>query len=315
MDADSQSVKYSVVIPVYNSAPLVGQTIDQVVDFFERQGWAYELILVNDGSRDESWSVLREKSAEHPQIAAISLLRNYGQHTAIYCGFERSTGDWVITLDDDLQNPPDQIVHLVEKAAEGHDVVYGRPRSKKHAWYRRLGSSLIALVNRRVFHCPPDIVPTNYRLIRRDVLDRIVNYNTPYPYITGLTIMFAANPANTWVEHRERPVGRSQYTFLRIVSLVMRLLFNYSAWPLHFVTTIGALMAVLSFVVGLYFLVRRLLGDIRVPGWTTIIVMLSLFNGISLLVLSMLGEYVVRLIQQTSSRQIYHVKEAIDPRE
>jgi glycosyltransferase involved in cell wall biosynthesis len=315
MNADSQSEKYSVVIPVYNSAPLVGQTIDQVVDFFEGQGWAYELILVNDGSRDASWPVLREKSAEHPQIAAFNLLHNYGQHTAIYCGFERCTGDWVITLDDDLQNPPDQIVHLVEKAAEGHDVVYGRPRSKKHAWYRRLGSSLIALVNRRVFHCPPDIVPTNYRLIRRDVLDRIVNYNTPYPYITGLTIMFAASPANTWVEHRERPVGRSQYTLIRIVSLVMRLLFNYSAWPLRFITTIGASMAVASFVVGLYFLVRRLLGDIRVPGWTTIIVMLSFFNGISLLVLSMLGEYVVRLIQQTSSRQIYHVREAIDPRE
>jgi glycosyltransferase involved in cell wall biosynthesis len=315
MDTDSPSVKYSVVIPVYNSAQLVGQTIDQVIGFFEGQGWAYELILVNDGSRDESWRILQEKAREYSQIVVINLLHNYGQHTAIYCGFERCTGDWAITLDDDLQNPPDQIVHLVEKAAEGHDVIYGRPRSKRHAWYRRLGSSLIGLVNRRVFHCPPDIVPTNYRLIRRDVLDRIVNYNTPYPYITGLTIMFAANPANTWVEHRERPIGGSQYTLIRIASLVMRLLFNYSAWPLRFVTTIGSVMAVLSLVAGLYFVIRRLLGDIRVPGWTTIIVLLSLFNGISLLVLSMLGEYVVRLIQQTSSRQIYHVKEAIDPRE
>jgi glycosyltransferase involved in cell wall biosynthesis len=303
--------KYSVVIPVYNSEPIVGETLRRVAAFFEGQGWPYEIIPVNDGSRDDSWEVVKKAAAENPNVVAINLLRNYGQHTAVYCGLEQSSGDWVITLDDDLQNPPEEIVHLVAKAAEGHDVVYGRFKSKKHSSVRRLGSRMIWMVNTHIFNCPPDITPTNYRLMRRDVVDRIVGYRTSQPYITGLSIMFAANPDNALVEHHEREVGRSQYTLIRITTLVMRILFNYSAWPLRTVNAIGMTVAGFSFLLGLYFLIRRLLGDIQVSGWTSLIVLLSFFNGISLLILGMLGEYVVRLLNEGSSSQIYHIREKI----
>ena len=303
--------QYSVVIPVFNSEAIVDKTIDRILAFFEEHGWRYEIILVNDGSQDGSWNIISSRAQQHQNIMAINLLRNYGQHTAIYCGLKESMGDYVITLDDDLQNPPEEIIHLIDKAQDGHDVVYGRFRQKKHAWYRRIGSSLISLINRQIFYQPKDIVSTNFRLIRRDVVNRVCGYTTRYPYITGLVIMFAANPANVVVDHAERLVGKSQYTPIRLIRLVMRILFNYSAWPLRMISGIGLFVAAISFILGTYYLIQGLLGAISVPGWTTVVVLLSFFNGISLLMLGMLGEYLIRLINETSGTTSYQILEVV----
>ena len=311
-----KSYNYSVVIPVYNSAAIVGKTIDRTAAFFEERGWDYELILVNDGSRDQSWPVLREKACANEHVTAINLLHNYGQHTAVLCGLRQSTGDYVITLDDDLQNPPEEIIHLVEKANEGHDLVFGRFRQKKHRLYRRQGSLLINLINKQIFHTPDDIVPSNFRLIERDVVNRICSYRTSYPYITGLLVsglalMFSANPANVWVEHQKRPVGKSNYNFFKIVELVMRILFNYSTYPLRVVSILGLVVSGISFLLGLYYLGKALFVGTRVPGWATTVVLLAFFNGMSLLVLSMLGEYTMRLLNQVSYTECYEIKEII----
>ncbi|MFB0536471.1 MAG: glycosyltransferase family 2 protein [Anaerolineae bacterium] len=313
MNQQEKLIKYSVVIPVYNSASTVGETIDRTVAFFEGHSWNHELILVNDGSRDQSWDVLREKALANPHIVAINLLRNYGQHTALLCGFQESTGDYVITMDDDLQNPPEEIVHLINKAGEGHDVVFGRFRKKKHPWYRRLGSLLIRATNRQIFHQPKGLVLTNFRIIRRDVVDRMCSYRTHYPYIQGLALMFSINPSNVWVEHQSRRVGKSNYNLLKIAELVMRILFNYSSYPLRLVSMVGIVISTLSLLLGLYYLWKAIFIGVRVPGWTTVVVLISFFNGIVILILSMLGEYTVRLLNQTSSTESYHVKEIIGP--
>lgn len=313
MNQQEKLTKYSVVIPVYNSAATVGETIDRTVAFFEGHGYDYELVLVNDGSRDRSWDVLREKALENPHIVAINLLRNYGQHTALFCGFQESTGDYLITIDDDLQNPPEEIIHLINKAHEGHDVVFGRYRKKRHGLYRRLGSLLIRAINRRIFHQPKGLVLTNFRIIRRDVVDRICSYRTHYPYIQGLALMFSINPSNVWVEHQGRLVGMSNYNLFKIIELVMRILFNYSAYPLRLVSMVGIVISALSLLRGLYYLGKAIFIGVSVPGWTTVVVLLSFFNGITIFILSMLGEYTVRLLNQTSSTESYVVKEVIGP--
>jgi glycosyltransferase involved in cell wall biosynthesis len=305
----SSSLKYSIVIPVYNSARIVEQVIDQTMDLFEKQGWDYEIILVNDGSRDQSWEVISKKAKVCPPVTAVNLMRNYGQHTAVYCGFRFSSGDYVITIDDDLQNPPEEIIHLIDKLKDGHDLVFGRFRQKKHSGVRNIGSHIIRLINNRVFRCPPDIIPTNFRLIRRDVIDRILQYHTSYPYITGLVIMFSNNPANVWVEHRERLEGRSNYNLYKILSLVARILFNYSVWPLRLVSSAGFLISFLSFLVGVILIFNKLLDKVQVEGWTGLMVMLAFFNGMVILILGMLGEYTARVLQQISSSEIYHVKD------
>ena len=301
--------RYSAVIPVYNSQKIVGDTIDRTAAFFETHNLAYEIILVNDGSPDNSWQVIRDKAQAMPHVVAVNLLRNYGQHTALYCGFQQSTGDYVITLDDDLQNPPEEMLHLIEKAAEGHDLVFGRFRKKEHDSYRRAGSRLIGYMNEKIFDKPDDLVLTNFRIIRRDVVDRICGYQTNYPYIPGLSLMFATNPANVWVEHQKRPSGTSNYNFIKILELVMRILFNYSSYPLRFVSLAGMVISLLSFLLGIYYLIRAIFIGTSVPGWATLIVLMSFFNGLSLLILSMLGEYIIRLLNQVSSTKSYYIKE------
>lgn len=303
--------KYSVVIPVYNSSSIVGRVIEQTVEFFEKHQWDHEIILVNDGSWDRSWDVISEKASLYSQVIAINLMRNYGQHTAVYCGFKYSSGDYVITIDDDLQNPPEEIIHLIEKIKDGHDVVFGRFKQKMHAGVRKTGSYIIRLINNKLFDCPSGIVPTNFRLIRRDVVDRILQYRTAYPYITGLVLMFSNNPGNVWVEHQERLDGKSNYNLYRILSLVARILFNYSVLPLRFVSTAGFIVSFISFFVGVFLVVNKLLDNVVVEGWTGLMVMLAFFNGVIILILGMLGEYTVRILQQISSDKNYHVKDIV----
>ncbi len=309
--AADKAPKYSVVIPVYDSVAIVGNTIDRTVAFFEGHGWDYELILINDGSRDQSWEALRGKTLANPRLIAINLLKNYGQHTAVFCGFQQSAGDYVITLDDDLQNPPEECIHLIQKAEEGYDLVFGRFRQKQHASYRRLGSKLIGWMNRKIFHKPDNLVLSNFRIVKRDVIDRVSAYQTNYPYIPGLLLMFAVNPTNVPVEHQSRLVGQSNYNLIKILRLVMRLLFNYSSYPLRVVSVSGMIIAAISFILGIIYLIRALLIGISVPGWATLVILSSFLNGLTLLILGMLGEYLVRLLNQVSSSNIYHIKETI----
>lgn len=303
---------YSVVIPVYNSAKIVSLVIARTMAFFEKQGWSYEIILVNDGSRDNSWQVIAAQAAQLPHVIAINLLRNYGQHNAVFCGIAQSRGQYVITIDDDLQNPPEEIIHLVNQMQAGnHDVVFGRFRQKQHSLGRQFGSGLIRLINNRVFYCPKDIVPSNFRLMHRAVIDRMLGYKTAYPYTTGLALMFAQSIGNVWVEHRERYEGKSNYNLVRILSLVLRILFNYSVWPLRLVTVTGFVISGLSFFIGSVLVIRKLLDNIQIEGWTGIMVMLAILNGLIILMLGMLGEYTVRILQQMNSKETYHIKDVV----
>ena len=306
-----KSIDLSVIVPMFNEGPVIEHTIRAVSNELNSLLINWQLILVNDGSPDNSWTIVAEKAEANSHLIAIDLLRNYGQHNAVFCGLQHSSGDFVITMDDDMQNPPEEIVHLVNTILEGYDVVYGRFRTKQHAQYRRLGSQAISWVNQRIFHQPRDLVLTNFRILRRDVVERICAYQTSYPYITGLSLMFSSRRANVWVEHRPRPVGGSNYTLWRIATLVTRILFNYSAFPLRVVSVVGIGIALVSFLLGLYYLLRAVFVGINVPGWTTLIVLVSFFNGVLILILAMLGEYLVRLVNQVSSSKSYHIRQIV----
>ena len=301
----------SAVIPVYNSSGVVAATVQRVVKALKGHGFEYEVILVNDGSRDDSWKVIADLAKTAPHVTAINLLHNYGQHTALFCGLKHASGDCAITLDDDLQNPPEEMIHLIRKAEEGHDLVVGRFHEKEHSLHRKLGSILIGQINRRVFGQPEGLVMSNFRLLRRDVVERICQYKTVYPYITGMALLCSANPVNVWVDHQKREIGKSNYSTARILALTSRILFNYSSFPLRLVCTIGFLGAAFSVCFGLFFVIRGILHGSSVPGWTSLVVLLSLFNGFSFLVMGMLGEYIIRVMNQTSANECYHVRQVI----
>lgn len=303
--------QYSVVIPVFNSQDIVRETLRQTAAFFESRGLDYEIIAINDGSRDDSWAQLQAAARDNPRIVAIDLLRNSGQHNANLCGFRAARGQWLVTMDDDLQNPPEEIAHLIAKAAEGFDLVIGRFQHKQHASYRKLGSRLVRWMNQRIFGQEPDLVLSNFRLVRRDVVDRVCAYRGPFPYIPGLCLLYSGRRANALVEHHARSTGSSNYNLRRILSLVSTILFNYSSFPLRLVAALGLATAALSLLLGLYYLLTGVLGGARVPGWTTLVVLLSFFNGVTMLMLGMLGEYVVRIINQLTMSDPYFVRQVI----
>ncbi|MGI8645316.1 MAG: glycosyltransferase family 2 protein [Nocardioides sp.] len=306
---DAHDFTYSVVIPVYNSERLVGTTVDDVLAVFAQQGLTVQVVLVNDGSSDGSWEVVRDRAGTHTGVVALDLLANYGQHHANLAGLRETTGDFVVTMDDDGQNPADQVPLLIEAAMRGHDVVFGVFERKEAACYRRLGSRLVAMVNRRVFGQPSDLTVSNFRILRRDVVDRICASRTAHPYLTGQALMYSGNRGNVSVRHEPRSVGTSTYSLPRILRLVLTILFSYSSWPLRTLALLGFGVAVLSFVLGAVYLVTGLLTDTRVEGWTTIVVLLAVFNGFTIGLLSMLGEYVVRTLNAVSAQDTYHVRQ------
>ena len=307
MTLDRTKFVYSVVIPVYNSEQLVGTTIDRVLEVFHAEGLEHEIILVNDGSSDGSWDVIAEKARTTPNVVALDLLKNYGQHHANMAGLRASSGDYVITMDDDLQNPPDQALLLIEEAMTGKDVVFGEFDRKQAAGYRRLGSKLIGAINRRIFGQPPDLVVSNFRILRRDVVDRICASRTAHPYLTGQALMYSSRRSHVRVRHDQRPVGKSNYSLRRILHLVLTILFTYSSYPLRIGALLGFAMSFVSMVLGAFYLLSGLLRDTEVQGWTTLVVLVSVFNGFTIALLSMLGEYVVRTLDAVSNRESYHI--------
>jgi polyisoprenyl-phosphate glycosyltransferase len=217
---------YSVVIPVFNGAVFVGETIDRVLAFFAARGLRCEIIVVNDGSTDRTWEVMKRKAGQCRDVVAIDLLRNYGQHPATMCGLRASTGDYVITMDDDLQHAPDAIDRLIAKAQEGHDVVFARFRSKQHALYKRLASRVVTWINRAAFGLPSDLVVSSFRLIRRDVVDRMVARELARPYVTGLAAMQSKSPANALIEHHASVRGHTTYGVARLFGLMATVILN-----------------------------------------------------------------------------------------
>ena len=305
-------MKISIVIPVYKSELFVEKTVFEILLHVEKISSESEIILVDDGSPDNSWTVISRLATEISNVRAIRLIKNYGQHTAVLCGIEHSKGDYIITMDDDLQNPPSEIVKLVDKIEEGYDLVFAKFEEKKHASYRKMGTRVIDLLNKKVFNKPDNIVLTNFRIFNKTVAQRIVKYRVNEPYIPGLLLMHASRIGNVLTKHAHRDSGQSNYSLRKIASLVSRLLFNYSSFPLKALSTIGAFIAVGSFCWGTAAIFRQLLFGTSIQGWTTLVVLVSFLNGFVILLLGVLGEYVVRISKTISHDRSYHISEDIE---
>lgn len=307
-----KKINYSVVIPVYNSEDIVTETVERTVQFFSTYNFSYEIILINDGSEDGSWEKIKYLAENSDNIIAINLLKNYGQHSAILCGIYHSKGDYLITLDDDLQNPPEEISRLINKIHEGHDLVFAKFKEKKHSAVRKKGSKLVNYFNTKIFNKPKDLTLSNFRIFTRAVANRVLNYKTAYPYIPGLLIMFSSSMANVETEHHARKIGKSNYSFLKILKLISRLLINYSSFPLKVLTYVGVNISLISFFIGIYFILKKIIAGVDVQGWTTIIVLLAFFNGFLIMMLGIMGEYLSRLLNQVTSTRAYETKEVVN---
>ena len=195
----------SIIIPAYNSETVITETLDRICAVLKNE--AFEIIIVNDGSRDATWKVVKDYANISDCVKAVDLLYNHGQHTAILCGMALAKGDYLLTMDDDLQNPPEEIPKLLNKIREGYDLVFARFERKMHARHRRLGSILVGYLNKKIFGKPDDIVLTNFRIFTNETAQRALQYRTKYPYIPGLLLMSAGRIANVTTSHMPREKG------------------------------------------------------------------------------------------------------------
>lgn len=298
----------SVVVPVYNSATTLCTLVERLTSILDGLGRPYEIILIDDGSRDESWERLCQLQREHPgRIVAIQLMRNFGQHNALMCGFRHTQGRFVVTLDDDLQHPPEELPKLLAAIETGRfDLVYGSADRRQHRAWRNLGSWVVNLVYRTLFRTTVTI--SSFRIIRRELLEAMLSYTLNYTFVDGLLAWNTQRVGEVTVEHHPRQTGRTGYSLSKLIVLALNLFTNFSLLPLQLVSLVGLVAAAMGLTTGAYYLVLFLRDGIGVPGYASTIVSILVLGGVQLLSLGIMGEYLGRLHLNVNRKPQYTIR-------
>ncbi|MBA3994439.1 MAG: hypothetical protein C0469_12995 [Cyanobacteria bacterium DS2.3.42] len=301
--------KYSIVVPVFNGADKVDELFHRVEKTFDKKQCRYEIVIVNDGSTDNTWEVLTKAAGKNSNIVAINLTRNFGQHPAVLCGLANSTGDYMLTIDADLQNPPEELFKLIEPAVEKNlEVIFAKFAKKQHALYRRIGSHVISYLNEVIFAKPKDLNISNVRLIRKDVVARMCQYPTAFPYINGLALQCSepSKRANVLVEHHKRTGSDSTYTPMRITKLVFTILFNFKNLP-KLISNAGYGIAWFSFILGVAFIAKHYFLSSFLPEFTPVVAVMAFSNCALALLIGFLGTYAARMSETMSQNATYAI--------
>lgn len=304
-------MKISIVIPAYNSNDFIEKIVEIIHEELSEINYDLEIVIVNDNSTDNVWEKIKILSDKYETVKGINMARNYGQHIANIVGFRHCTGDFVVTMDDDLQNPPGEIRKLIKEWEAGYDLVVGVFETKQHELWRRVGSRLMQTINRRVFNSPRGFRHTNFRLIDKSVVDRINTYQSRYPYTSGLAMLYANRPRNVLVAHNRRIAGTSGYNMRKLIKLAWNIVFNYSRLPIRLLLLIGFIFSISSAAYAAYLIVFAIAGGSSVPGWTSLAFMIAISNALIMIVLTLIGEYLAIVIEQIRAGQTFHIKEKI----
>lgn len=309
--AAKSPTEVSVVVPVYNSAETLMELKRRLQEVLVRiAGDKYDIVFVNDGSRDLSWVTLKEFSLSNDRIVSIDLRRNFGQHNALMCGLAFIRGRYVVTIDDDLQTPPEEIPKLLKKMEEGYDVVYGAYRNKQHSKHRNLGSALVRILYQSVFKVPISI--TSFRMMRYEIAAEILSYKKSFTYIDGLIAWITTRIGSVDVEHRSRQSGRSGYSMIKLISLALNMVTNFSIIPLRIASLLGLCFSFAGFGFGGGFLLMKIFYGIPVSGFASLIVAVTVFAGVQLMTLGILGEYIGRIHLNVNERPQYSIRNVIN---
>jgi glycosyltransferase involved in cell wall biosynthesis len=295
----------SLVIPVYNGSRTVGALVEQITKIFGST--SFEIVLVNDGSEDDSETVCAELVKKFPRnVTFVHLSRNFGEHSAVLAGFTHARGRYVAVLDDDGQNPPEEVVRMLDELKrKNYDVVYGHYIDKKHSWFRNAGSRFNDMIATLMLHKPRDLYLSSFKVMNRFMVNEITKYRGPYPYTDGLIYRVTRNIGQIPVEHRTSQSGPSRYTLRRLVRLWLNMFLNFSIKPLRISVYVGLLASCLSIVALVAILIDKLWITPNVTvGIPTVLGSVVFFSGIQLMILGLVGEYLGRLyLDQTGTPQ------------
>ncbi len=304
---NNHSLSVSVVIPVYNSQEILATLINRLENVFSRLGTAYEIILVNDGSRDDSWGVIYRLANKWNFVRGINLMRNYGQHNSLLCGIRAAEHEIIVTMDDDLQHPPEEIPGLLEKLAEGYDVVYGTPQHEQHSIWRNIASQVTKLTLQNIMGAEIASNISAFRVFRTQIRDAFTEYRSPFVSLDVLltwgTTSFAALP----VRHEPRAIGVSNYTVGKLILHTLNMMTGFSILPLRIAGVVGFSFTLFGVGVLTYVLGRYLIQGSVVPGFPFLASVIAIFSGAQLFTLGIIGEYLSRVHFRTMNRPTYTV--------
>ncbi len=299
-------MKLSVIIPVYNSQHTIALLVERL--WLALSSIDFEIILVNDCSPDQSEKICKELAALHENVRFISLRRNYGEFNAVMCGLNWAKGDYCVMIDDDFQNPPEEILKLMAIAETGaYDVVYTYYSKKEHALYRNAGSKFVNWITSYLLNKPKDLYLSSFKLIRMEVVKEIIKYQGPYPYIDGLIFRITRNIGTVQVAHLKRKEGMSNYTWRKLISLFLNILFCYSSLPIRLFMPIGLGLFATGFALLLLMFVQWIIGP-DPKGWQVMTAAIMFIGGIQCTLLSVLGEYIGKSFMAQSGQPQYVIK-------
>lgn len=301
----------SVVVPCYNSADSLPLLLERLLPVLEAEAARAEVILVNDDSRDGTWDVITQLADAYPNVRGINLMRNYGQHNALLCGIRAAQGDVVITMDDDLQHPPEEIPRLLSRLAEGYDVVYGTPQHDQHGLWRDMASQMTKLALQSAMGADIARSVSAFRAFRTSLREAFAEYRNPFVnldvLLTWATKRFTAVP----VRHEPRTVGVSNYTFKKLLTHAVNMITGFSVLPLQLASYVGFGTMLFGVGIFIYVLVRYAINGGSVPGFPFLASMIAIFSGVQLFVVGIFGEYLARMYQRTMNRPIYTVRDEV----
>ena len=304
----------SICVPVYRSRETLRTLVEEIARVLPTVCDCFEVLLVEDGCPDQSWDVIEQLAAQYPWVHGIRLLRNYGQHNALLCAIRAARCEIIVTMDDDLQHPPGEIPKLLAKLCEGHDVVYGTPQEMTHSWWRNVTSRLtkkafaFATGNQNI----QDI--NAFRAFRTKLRLAFADYRSPQLQIDMLLSWGTRKFTIVTVQHESRKVGTSNYTFTKLLNHTMLLLTGYSTAPLRFASFVGFMFTILGGLILCYAVGRYFVGE-SLPGFPFLAATISIFSGIQLFILGIIGEYLARMFNRSLDRPTYVAQEEIGGQE
>ena len=303
-------IDISIIVPVYNSENCLEALNQQISDSLQTVN--YELILVNDKSRDRSWERIMSLAQINKRIRGVSLKKNSGQDNAIMAGLAQARGEYVVIMDDDLQHSPSDILKLYEKCAEGYDICYGLFSEKRQSFWKNGGSRINDYLAELFLKKPKGLYLSPFKIMRLSLVKEILQYKGPFPYLDGIVLSLTSNITQVSLAHHKRYDGRGNYSLFKSVSVFLKHVTGYSLYPLRIATLIGILAASLSFLLGVYFVIDYVTNDVHVEGWITLVLLIVFFNGLILMCVGLIGEYIGRIYLTVTAKPQYVIDKFIN---
>ena len=302
----------TIVVPVYNSEESLSPLVEQIEAVLPALARDYEVILVNDGSRDRSWDVAARLAREHARVRAVNLVRNFGQHNALLAGIRAARFEIVVTMDDDLQHPPEEIHKLLDRLDAGADVVYGTPGRLQHSFWRNFFSRFTKVAMARAMRIDHAVDLNAFRAFRTNLREAFHTYESPHLLLDVLLSWGTSRFAAVEVEHKPRIYGRSNYTPVKLFNQAMLMLTGFSTAPLRFASSLGFSFTLFGFGVLVYVVGRYIIVGGSVPGFPFLASVIAIFSGAQLFALGIIGEYLARIFNRSMQRPVYVVKEVVE---